>query len=243
MDWWKVVETLQNYIVKILTPYGSGSGFLVSYSFQSDVCAIATAAHVVSHSDWWEQPIRLYHPVSGKFLVLRQGDRAIHFHHKLDTAAILFNRGDFPLPDHPIELKPEGNILLVGNEVCWLGFPAVSSAPLCFFTGKISAWLPKTRSYLVDGVAINGVSGAPAIVLFDDNSTNLIGVVTAYIPNRATGEALPGLSVIQDVAQFHEIAKDFETLDKAAIHAKDNPPPAPTPEPPDESDIANSAKF
>ena len=43
----------------------------------------------------------------------------------------------------------------------------------------------------------------------------LIGVVSAYIANRATGETLPGVAVVQDVTQFYDITQGFKTLDEA----------------------------
>lgn len=42
-----------------------------------------------------------------------------------------------------------------------------------------------------------------------------MGVVSAYVPNRATGEALPGLAVVRDVSQFHDLAPTFGTLEQA----------------------------
>jgi hypothetical protein len=121
--------------------------------------------------------------------------------------------------------------LKVGNEIGWLGFPAIHTANLCFFSGKISAWINVQSAYLVDGVAINGVSGGPAFHLTgaDDNPVVVMGVVSAYIANRATGEVLPGLSVVRDVAQFHELTPTFASLDQAleAEPLPEPPPPQP----------------
>ena len=51
-------------------------------------------------------------------------------------------------------------------------------------------------TYLVDGVAINGVSGGP---VFDDRC-HLIGVVFAYIPNQlGENTLLPGLAAITPI--------------------------------------------
>ena len=105
-------------------------------------------------------------------------------------------------------------IIKIGVEVGWLGFPAVSSKNLCFFSGRISAVLEADSAYLVDGVAINGVSGGPTLWLGHD-SVSYLGVVSAYMANRASGETLPGLSVVRDVAQFHDIVKRMRTLDEA----------------------------
>ena len=66
----------------------------------------------------------------------------------------------------------------------------------------------------------------------------VIGVVSAYVPNRATGDVLPGLSVVRDVTQFHELAPTFASLDQA----RDAEPPAepPTSVRPDEEGPAET---
>jgi len=105
--------------------------------------------------------------------------------------------------------------LKVGNEVGWLGYPAIAgSSQLCFFGGKISAFMGDQQAYLVDGVAINGVSGGPAFYNGGEKVV-LMGVLSAYIPNRSTGEALPGLAVARDVSHFHDRLKHFKSLEEA----------------------------
>jgi hypothetical protein len=178
---------------------------------------------VLSDAFWWEEPIRLYHPKSGKHHILRNGERAALFRQDMDTAALMFNRGEFPLPIKALNLVPEGNYLKVGSSIGWLGFPGVSPQDLCFFSGCVSAWIDPQRSYLVDGVAINGVSGGPTFAIIGSDFM-LIGVVSAYMPNRATGEALPGLSIVRDVAQYQELAKEFENLE-AALKQQEVPLP------------------
>lgn len=92
-----------------------------------------------------------------------------------------------------------------GIQIGWCGFPAVAPNDLCFFAGHISAHLKDRRSYLVDGVAINGVSGGPAFVRSNSSyPVDVCGVVTAYIPNRATGETLPGVCWVQDVSSYED---------------------------------------
>lgn len=227
MEWWQAVEIIKPHVVQISTPRGSGTGFFVSSSASTGICAIATAAHVVSDSNWWEEPIRLFHPSSGHHRILRMLDRAIHVNHEMDTAAILFTRQDMPLPPEPMPPIDEGHFLRVGSELGWLGFPSVSPLELCFFRGTVSAWIQKDRTYLVDGVAINGVSGGPAFAIFADDRPMMFGVVSAYIPNYATGTALPGLTVVRDVNQFHELAREFKSIDEAS--QQQSPPQPPTP--------------
>ena len=231
MQWSHAVDLIAPHVVRISTPRGSGTGFLISNGRNSSVCGIATAAHVVAQANYWEEPLRIEHVVSGKSLVVRRDARAILVDASRDTAAVMFDRGELPLPIQPPPLSPKDKFLRVGNEIGWLGFPAIPDASLCFFSGNVSAWIQKRHVYLIDGVAINGVSGGPAFHLVNDAEQPVIvmGVVSAYVPNRATGEALPGLSVVRDVSHFHELAPTFASVDqaKAAEPAAEPPPPDP----------------
>jgi hypothetical protein len=231
--WSNAIEIIQPHVVRISTPRGSGTGFMISNGKHYTICGIATAAHVVDLADYWEEPIRIDHVTSGKSVVVRRDQRAVLLDKPRDTAAVLFARGDLPLPSDPLPLAPKDKYVRVGNEIGWLGFPAIPAANLCFFTGNVSAWLGAQCAYLVDGVAINGVSGGPAFhVLVEEEKVKVVvmGVVSAYVPNRATGEVLPGLSVVRDVTQFHELAPTFASLDQARSAAPPAELPAPTPQ-------------
>jgi len=96
--WHLVVDTLTPYVVRIWTPQGSGTGFIVSNSKTSALCAVATADHVVNHAHYWEEPIRIEHQQSGKTVLLRSAQRAITNVPASDTAAVVFERGDLELP-------------------------------------------------------------------------------------------------------------------------------------------------
>lgn len=237
--WSEAVQIIEPHVVRIATPRGSGSGFLISNARNSGVCGIATAAHVVDQAHYWEEPIRIDHASSGKSLVVRRDERAVFLDLGRDTAAILFNRGDLPLPATPLPLVPRNKAVRVGVKIGWLGFPAIPSASLCFFEGMVSAHVVPQEAYLVDGVAINGVSGGPAFHLVNRKAdpTYVMGVVSAYIPNRATGEVLPGLSVVRHVRQFHELAPTFASLDQAkeAEQPAELPPTKPDDPPRDET--------
>lgn len=221
--WHDVVDLLTPYVVRIWTPQGSGTGFFVSSSKSTPLCAVATADHVISHAHYWEEPIRIEHLASGKTLLLRHADRAINTQPQTDTAALIFERKDLVPPTDGLPLTPKDKHFKPGVEIGWLGYPAIPRASLCFFSGHISAWVEAEDAYLVDGVAINGVSGGPAFI----TERMLVGVVSAYIPNRATGEPLPGLAVVRGVNQYHELAQSFVTLDQAK--AKETPPTEPPP--------------
>jgi trypsin-like peptidase len=228
-DWATGVEAVRPHVVRISTPWSQGTGFLVSNGKANSFCVIATAAHVVARADDWQEPIHVCHVSSGKAVVLGWGDRFARIDLERDTAAILFHRGNIPFPAAPLRLAPEGLFLKTGYELGWLGFPAVPTADICFFSGRVSAWDPGGRRYFVDGVAMNGVSGGPAFYLSGQNASDIdiVGVVSAYFANRATGEALPGLSVVSDVSQFHELAAEFDSLEQArsSVPAKTQNPP------------------
>lgn len=215
MEWHEAIQEVHPHVVHISTPRGSGTGWLVSTSKTTDLCAIATAAHVVDHAHYWEMPIRILHPESGKSVLFRADERAIHLDTSIDSAAIVIRRGDLPLPDEPLKLVDDGYYIKPGVEIGWLGFPAVHPSNPCFFSGRVSYYNEPMKQYLVDGVAINGVSGGPTFRLVDH--AELLGIVSAYMPNRATGEPLPGLAVIQDVSQFYDIAQRFKNLDDAKM--------------------------
>lgn len=231
LTWQKAVELIRPHVVRISTPSGSGTGFLLyrPAPTPAPLCGIATAAHVIDQAHYWEQPIRIEHFASGKSMVIRPSERAIFLDENKDTSVILFAAKDLPLPDNPPTLAPANGSLKVGIEVGWLGFPAVSSRNLCFFSGRISCFMKDEHRYLVDGVAINGVSGGPTFFISAKDKETVIGVVSAYIPNRATGNTLPGLSVVTDVSHFQDVLKHFKSLEEAKKNAP--PPVAPPPNP------------
>lgn len=216
MEWHEAIKAIRPYLIHISTPRGSGTGWLVSTSTTTNLCAIATAAHVVDYAHYWETPIRIMHPDSGKSVLIRSSDRAIHLDNSIDSAAIVIDRGDLPLPTDPLTLISSEHYIKAGVEIGWLGFPAAHPSNPCFFSGRISYYNEDKRQYLVDGVAINGVSGGPTFRCLVEEP-ELIGIVSAYIPNRSTGEPLPGVAVIQDVTQYYDITERFKTLDEAKL--------------------------
>ena len=219
--WHEAVKAVQPYVFRISTPDGFGTGFVVSRRKRAPLVAIATAAHVVRHAHYWEEPIRLYHPASGKTVLLHSDDRAINLSPNLDTASLTFAGLESDLPDDPLPLIRAGYHLKPGVEIGWIGFPAIPRAEVCFFSGRVSAYLDEDSEYLVDGVAINGVSGGPAFCP-DVDITELVGVVSAYIPNMATGDVLPGVAVVLAVSEYHDLAERFRSLDEAK--AQETPP-------------------
>jgi hypothetical protein len=225
-QWHEAVDFLRPRIVRIATPTGTGSGFLLPWNSKSGLCAIATASHVIDHAFYWEQPIRIDQVDAGKSALVRQEQRAIFSDSKRDTAVIVIESSPIESTEGDLRFIPEEKYLKVGNEVGWLGFPAIAQS-LCFFSGRLSAWLKDDKAYLVDGVAVNGVSGG-ALFSLHAKEPMIIGIVSAYMPNRATGEVLPGLAIARDISFLHEQATTFTSIDEArAAQSVPEPPLAP----------------
>ena len=157
VNWGNAIATIQPHVVRIETPNNWGTGFLAFYNHDKAWCGIATAAHVVKHADDWQQPIKIRGASSGKFL--KAEDRVIFIDQSTDSAVVLFLKGDLELPEFPIALMPMNQPCSIGSDVGWLGFPNLDPDTACFFAGTVSAWKPAGKFYLIDGVAINGVSG------------------------------------------------------------------------------------
>jgi hypothetical protein len=198
MNWDKAIKTISPHVVKIETPAGYGTGFLAFYNHDKLWCGIATAAHVVAHADEWQEPIRIRNEASSTPKFLKADDRVIYVDRSTDSAIILFLKGELQLPESPIGLLPIDEPCDIGSDIGWLGYPAIEPNSLCFFAGTVSARQPSRKAYLIDGVAINGVSGGPVFHCPGSDKVLIIGTVSAYHANRATGEALPGLLRAQD---------------------------------------------
>ena len=214
MAWDEIVKEVTPFLVKIETPAGHGTGFVCVYNHDKSVCGIATARHVVSYADQWQQPIRINHHPSATSVLLKENDRYIDLDVDTDSAVILFNTKRFDkLPQNPLPLLPNNTTLPIGAEVGWLGYPGIAALTLCFFSGIVSAQIE--NGYLIDGVAINGVSGGPVVSYLPEKKVHIVGTVSAYAPNRATGDTLPGLSIAQDISHFHETINRIKTIDEA----------------------------
>ena len=214
MHWNQIVSKVSPYIVKIETPTGSGTGFLCFYNEDKTLCGVATALHVVNHADEWQQPIKIIHHQSGKIGFLKESDRIIFPNRKADSAVVLFQKGNLPFPEEPIPLLPIENPISIGVEVGWLGFPAMEPFTLCFFSGSISARKEDSKAYLIDGVAINGVSGGPVLYSTGTEGVQIVGTISAYWANRLRGEALPGISIAQDVSPFHKVIQHLRSIEE-----------------------------
>lgn len=215
MNWTECYKKVLPYVFLIETPDGSGSGVFFAYNRRKTIIAIATAAHVIEHAEDWKQPIKILQHTSGKSRFLTDDDRMILLDRRRDSASIILMNAGFDLPADPLPMIAADKFKQVGTEVGWVGYPGIARPHLCFFTGPISSFIYGEDSYLIDGVAIHGVSGGPVFACLVDNNPQLLGTVSAYMPNRIRGDALPGLLRSQDVTAFHETIKTMTSLDDA----------------------------
>jgi len=218
--WATALELVRTYAFKIATPGSTGTGFMLTTPNAQGVCSIATACHVVSHAHQWEEPIRLTHADTGKSIILHSQERFVFLNRKRDLAVITFRNDKFVLPASDPILCAESEYIKPGIQIGWAGYPAVAPNDFSFFSGDVSCFLEDNLAYLVDGVAINGVSGGPAFCVLPEDAVNFVGVVTAYIPNRATGESLPGVCFVAGVAPLYEVVKKIKSIDEAKDKAK-----------------------
>lgn len=244
MNWHEALDSIKPYIFKIATPSGTGTGFQISYSPSKELCGIATAYHVIAHAFEWEEPIRVTLHGTNQYLVLKPDpdSRIIIPYPEKDLAFILFNKQGLNLNTQPPTLVPPQSSLKAGVEIGWCGFPSVAPNELCFFAGYTSSWLENDQAYFVDGVAINGVSGGPAFFLNAENQPMICGVISAYISNRATGETLPGLSVVRSVEPYQPMLENLKSLDQAEQIAEEQKTGAEIPLPKNENAPSNSKK-
>lgn len=217
-------KILSKYVVKIETPDGHGSGFIVpNPAGTKNIRCIVTAFHVIKHSYEWQEPIRIVFPFDNKRVLLSVSDRHIIPAQGRDQAVIQFSAQWIQVPDSNIAFPNEDEYYVEGVNVGWLGFPALFPSNRCFFNGVISSYLESAEAYLVDGIAINGVSGGPAFVLGKNESPIVVGLVTEYRPNLSTGTPLPGMSIVRSInpliKYYKSEAKKYKTSELNAVKA------------------------
>ncbi len=149
MSWNAAEEIVRKHVFKIETPDGYGTGFLFAYNTNRFVIGIATAAHVLSNANKWQQPIRITHAESGREVWLPQGNRVIWPDVARDTAALIVFKTEKPtmelaaaLPEKTLPLVDPKKMIRIGVPVGWLGYPAIVPETLCFFRGHVSAFQP-----------------------------------------------------------------------------------------------------
>ncbi|MBI4537490.1 MAG: trypsin-like peptidase domain-containing protein [candidate division NC10 bacterium] len=187
-------------VFRLYAGSAAGTGVLVGLGHdpQSGVCfaTLATAWHVLKALPGTTDELEIVS--ADRKTVFSSAANQIGFYPlgeaRYDTGLIVLRTGR-PLAKESelLPLFPHDSVLGRGADIGWLGFPGIAEPELCFFHGHISGYLNDPPTYLVDGVAINGVSGGPAF----DNRVHVIGLVSAYVPNRVdSSTTLPGLMTL-----------------------------------------------
>ena len=211
LRWFQAIQEISPYIVRIETPESSGTGFFVAQSDDGKFIGIATAAHVVDRLSQWPLPLKIFHHDSAEFIIFEEKDRHIILDPGQDTALVVVARSKVIFPDKLINLIDDNYHLKMGVGIGWLGYPGMLGSKLCFFSGNISA-VEAGKFYYIDGVAINGVSGGPVFYTNTNGELNLVGLISAYMPNQINGGSLPGLAVARDVTSLRQKINEFKDL-------------------------------
>ncbi len=214
MDWSQLIEKVAPQVVLIQGETGAqATGFLVGGT--TTVKTVATARHVLKAIRG--KPAKVCHYPSGRYIRIgKQGPgvrdvKIVTPSAPLDVALFLFSAPELPQPTVPVLERLTD--VRVGTEVGWLGYPGRLPETLCFFSGRISAVLPDSRSYLIDGTAMRGVSGGP-VFCNTVAGLRLVGSISAYAytiekTGPTTEHALPGLAIANDVS-FHNTVRITE---------------------------------
>ena len=197
ITWEKVVDRVEPIVFRLLAGDLAGTCFAVSIGREPKAKSInymfATAWHVVKGIAGSGQSIFMVaadgktvcEAEAGCYAIFPLGTEAF------DTALIMVKSPENIVSQNellPI-FGPETQIPR-GIEIGIVGFPGIAGSEFCFFKGVVSGYLNKPSIYLVDGVAISGVSGGPAF----DNRAQIVGLVSSYIPNKVDDHTtLPGL--------------------------------------------------
>jgi hypothetical protein len=199
--WSNVAGDVLPYVVRIEAPDGYGSGFYIGKTIHDGqpCAAIATMAHVVDYAFKWLSPLRIRSQDASTALVAEQFHIAINS--DLDLALVEIPRDALKFPTDTLPMADSSALIEPGSSVAWCGYPNIADSTCCFFAGHISATLAEHGDYLVDGVVIHGLSGAPAFI-YDGKRPVIVGVMAQYVPNRASGETLPGLGSVRNAAHL-----------------------------------------
>ena len=185
-----------------------GTGFITHAT--DDLRGIATAAHVVDAAVDRKLPITVrYEQVTAVFGGGHGGILKRHILNQDSDAVLLLVKKAGELPHPTVRILGHDRLIGPGVELGWLGFPLIADR-LCFFSGRVSSTEPDRNRYLIDGSAVNGVSGGPVFCVDDQigPGPTIVGSISAYNFNMAQVEtddelhnvSLPGLAVANDVS-------------------------------------------
>ena len=197
MPWENVVGRVERIVFRLLAGDSAGTCFAVSIGRLPETKSIhymfATAWHVVKDIAGSDQPIFMVAADGKTVCEAKAGCYAIFplGSEVFDTALIMVRS--------PENIVSQSDLLPIfgpeaqmprGMEIGLAGFPGIVGGEFCFFKGTVSGYLNRPPTYLVDSVAISGVSGGPAF----DRHARIVGLVSSYIPNQVDQyTTLPGL--------------------------------------------------
>lgn len=213
LDWHEVVDRFFPSVFKIDTHDSGGTAFAFSISQNTNNkkhhTLLATAWHVLSSSEGTRSHIKItnsagnmeWNDENDDIYILKLGSD------EADTALIMVESINPMLnATSLLPILPFDSQLARGSNIGWLGYPGITDPELCFFSGHVSGYLNNPPTYLVDGVAVNGVSGGPVF----DNRCHLVGMMTAYIPNQIDQtRTLPGLSAVTPINAIRFWAEEY----------------------------------
>ncbi len=197
MPWDKAVDLAENVVFQIQAADSMGTCFVTSMGkTHKSVDAhyiFATAWHVVKNVADSDLSICMksandkisFEAKAGHYQIIRLGSEVF------DTALIYLRISEEIVPQKHLLPMLDWNLQMPkGTEIGWVGFPGIAGGEFCFFKGTVSGHIKSPPTYLLDGVAINGVSGGPAL----DSRAHIIGLISSYIPNQVNQyTTLPGL--------------------------------------------------
>jgi hypothetical protein len=193
-DWPGIISKVEPLCFQVHAGDSLGTAFAIGISGKDGGrhTMMATALHVVEGVLGNDKPIELIR--SDGTVISRQAVGPLRIFPvgtpECDAALIEVPTKEPLLRAEQLCAMPLETMLPRGAPVGWLGYPGFVFPELCFFKGCISGYQENPPLYLIDGVAINGVSGGPAF----DESGLLVGMVSAYLPNQiGPGRTLPGL--------------------------------------------------
>ena len=196
-SWAETLSKVEPLIVRVLAGNSQGTAFAIGVSTNDggSHTMFATARHVVRDVLGNDESLDMVAADGSLISTLTSGPVRVYLvgPPECDTALIAVPTKKPLFHQDALQPMPLETMLRRGVPLGWLGYPGLVAPELCFFHGVVAGHMERPPIYLVDGVAINGVSGGPAF----DQSGLLVGLISAYVPNQLEpGLTLPGLMIV-----------------------------------------------
>jgi hypothetical protein len=196
-DWSSVIPSIEPLCFRVHAGNSIGTAFVIGITAADGGrhTMLVTALHVVQDILGNDQPLELVR--NDGAVISRLVDGRVRIYPvgptECDSALIEIPTREPLLTQDQLLPIPLETMLPRGAALGWLGYPGLVFPEICFFQGFVSGYQEEPPIYLVDGVAINGVSGGPAF----DPSGLVVGLVSAYLPNQIdSSTTLPGLMIV-----------------------------------------------